>query len=232
MPSETPELQLHKKDPATDGEQNFDIKTMMNDNWDKLDARALLERAHRESKSNPHNTTAAQVGAYTKAQTDTLIQEKADAAKTTAIDFAKSFGVGGTFKPAPADLNNAIETGFYYAVGETLNKPMDTAVGNGYVINIRHSANNQTQIFVIYNTAKVFTRIKNGGVWYAWIEQETTAGAQSKATAAETAAKTHTDTHVANKNNPHNTTAAQVGAYTKTEADNRYETPNGAQSKA
>lgn len=231
MPSETPELQLHKKDPATDGEQNFDIKTMMNDNWDKLDARALLERAHRESKSNPHNTTAAQVGAYTKAQTDTLVQEKADAAKTTAIDFTKSFGIGGEAKRFVGDVNDlgGLGTGFYYATTGSTNRPVDA---NGYLINIHLSASNATQLFIPNYNSVVYTRTLSGTVWSTWQQQETTAGAQSKATAAETAAKVYTDTHAANKNNPHNTTAAQVGAYTKTEADNRYETPNGAQSKA
>lgn len=31
-------LQLYKKDPVTDGADTFNIKTMLNDNWDKIDA--------------------------------------------------------------------------------------------------------------------------------------------------------------------------------------------------
>ncbi|WP_068616458.1 tail fiber protein [Paenibacillus tuaregi] len=38
MPSSTPNLGLHKKDPVTDGNETFNIKTMLNDNWDKIDA--------------------------------------------------------------------------------------------------------------------------------------------------------------------------------------------------
>lgn len=41
MPSNTPNLNLFKKDPATDGEQLFDIKAMMNDNWDKIDTASV-----------------------------------------------------------------------------------------------------------------------------------------------------------------------------------------------
>lgn len=40
MPSNTPVLGLYKKDPATDGNDTFNIETMLNQNWDKLDANA------------------------------------------------------------------------------------------------------------------------------------------------------------------------------------------------
>ncbi|MBO8169361.1 MAG: hypothetical protein H0Z35_09290 [Thermoanaerobacteraceae bacterium] len=40
MASNTPFLGLLKKDPATDGNDTFNIKTMLNDNWDKIDADA------------------------------------------------------------------------------------------------------------------------------------------------------------------------------------------------
>lgn len=37
MASNTPNLNLLKKNPATDGNDLFDINTMLNDNWDKID---------------------------------------------------------------------------------------------------------------------------------------------------------------------------------------------------
>ncbi|MGN7168971.1 hypothetical protein ACTHSJ_24155 [Paenibacillus cellulositrophicus] len=37
MSSNTPKLGLLKKDPLTDGNDTFNIKTMLNDNWDKID---------------------------------------------------------------------------------------------------------------------------------------------------------------------------------------------------
>lgn len=39
MASYTPNLNLLKKDPVADGNDFFNIKTMMNDNWDKIDAK-------------------------------------------------------------------------------------------------------------------------------------------------------------------------------------------------
>lgn len=38
MSSNTPNLDLFKKDPITEGTDTFNVKTMMNDNWDKIDA--------------------------------------------------------------------------------------------------------------------------------------------------------------------------------------------------
>ncbi|WP_445974742.1 tail fiber protein [Paenibacillus enshidis] len=37
MASDTERLKLLKKDPLTDGNETFNIQTMLNDNWDKLD---------------------------------------------------------------------------------------------------------------------------------------------------------------------------------------------------
>ncbi len=38
MASNTPNLKLLKKDPIVDGNDTFNIQTMLNDNWDKIDA--------------------------------------------------------------------------------------------------------------------------------------------------------------------------------------------------
>ena len=40
MPKNTENLNLYEVDPSTDGNMTFNIDTMMNDNWDKLDAYA------------------------------------------------------------------------------------------------------------------------------------------------------------------------------------------------
>lgn len=45
MTSYTPNLNLLKKDPSTDGNDTFNITTMLNDNWDKIDKFCLNNRA-------------------------------------------------------------------------------------------------------------------------------------------------------------------------------------------
>lgn len=37
MPSNTPNLGLYKKDPVTDGNDTFNVTSMLNENWDKID---------------------------------------------------------------------------------------------------------------------------------------------------------------------------------------------------
>lgn len=37
MPSNTPNLGLYKKNPVTDGNDTFNVQTMLNENWDKID---------------------------------------------------------------------------------------------------------------------------------------------------------------------------------------------------
>lgn len=69
MASYTEHLKLLKKDPVADGADTFNIQTMLNDNWDKIDEsvakKAELEKldAHTSDKDNPHGVTAQQVGA-------------------------------------------------------------------------------------------------------------------------------------------------------------------------
>lgn len=46
MAEYTENLQLYKKDPVTDGADTFNIKTMLNENWDKID------EAHKEAKES------------------------------------------------------------------------------------------------------------------------------------------------------------------------------------
>ena len=43
MTSYTPNLKLLKKDPSTDGNDTFNISTMLNDNWDNEMTLATLE---------------------------------------------------------------------------------------------------------------------------------------------------------------------------------------------
>lgn len=45
MPSTTTNLGLYKKNPSTDGNDTFDINTMLNDNWDTLDAQLGVQFA-------------------------------------------------------------------------------------------------------------------------------------------------------------------------------------------
>ncbi|GGH28529.1 tail fiber protein [Paenibacillus segetis] len=61
MASNTPKLNLLKKNPATDGNETFNIKTMLNDNWDKIDV-AVGDLQEAVQDIHVPNATLAQAG--------------------------------------------------------------------------------------------------------------------------------------------------------------------------
>lgn len=72
MASNTPNLNLHKKDPATDGNDTFNIKTMLNDNWDKIDTAVKQVQDELDNISVPAaSTTQAGIVQLTNATNST-----------------------------------------------------------------------------------------------------------------------------------------------------------------
>ena len=118
MSSNTKNLGLLKKDPGTDGAETFNIKTMMNDNWDKIDAAVpgaevkdapagtdhmfLYDNA---ADGKPKKVLLSKLVElwkktfYTKEDTDSLLSNKVS--KPIQI-------------PSNADLNDYTIPGFYY----------------------------------------------------------------------------------------------------------------------
>ena len=77
MASYTKNLNLLKKDPVADGADTFNIETMLNENWDKIDenvATGAAMQAHITNQKNPHNVTAAQIGAAASVHSHTMGQ--------------------------------------------------------------------------------------------------------------------------------------------------------------
>lgn len=110
---------------------------------------------------------------------------KADAAEKAAIDFAKSFGLGSNAKVLPNDTDiNTIEESGFYRIGNPVN-----GVGVGtYTLIVISSGTIQTQMLIgvnTDNTNRVFSRIKNAGVWTNWNTLETLEGSKAKSSAAE-----------------------------------------------
>lgn len=51
MASNTENLNLYKKDPIADKDETFNIQTMMNDNWDRIDQFAGETSSHMAQKA-------------------------------------------------------------------------------------------------------------------------------------------------------------------------------------
>lgn len=86
MASHTPNLDLLKKDPVTDGNDTFNIETMLNENWDKIDAAVgQLEEEMQEIDiplSDETNGTRSNVAGSEKAVG--LVMQAANAANLAA----------------------------------------------------------------------------------------------------------------------------------------------------
>lgn len=91
MSSNTPNLGLLKKDPLTDGNDTFNIKTMLNDNWDKIDEAvkavedavddisipdASLTVKGKVQLSSETNSTSEELAATPKAVKEATLQAK------------------------------------------------------------------------------------------------------------------------------------------------------------
>lgn len=77
MASYTKNLNLLKKDPVADGADTFNIETMLNENWDKIDEKVATGKAmndHITNQKNPHKVTAEQVGAASSVHSHTIDQ--------------------------------------------------------------------------------------------------------------------------------------------------------------
>ncbi|MCM3040722.1 phage tail protein [Paenibacillus motobuensis] len=85
MASNTPNLNLLKKDPVTDGDDTFNIKTMLNDNWDKIDAalgQVDIPDASLTVKGKVQLSSATDSAAEDRAVTPKAVKEAALQAKS------------------------------------------------------------------------------------------------------------------------------------------------------
>jgi hypothetical protein len=111
MPSNTPNLNLYKKNPATDGDDTFNIETMLNENFDKIDAHAGDNTRHiTAAERNTWNAKETTGGAQAKADTarDAVITAAAQDA-TAKANTAKDAAISAAATDATAKANAARE---------------------------------------------------------------------------------------------------------------------------
>lgn len=95
MAEYTPKLNLLKKDPVVDGNDTFNIQTMLNDNWDKIDAdKKAQDEAIAAAETNAKAYTDAheeKAAPHSGHETPEGAQEKAEAAAGAALAAAKQY---------------------------------------------------------------------------------------------------------------------------------------------
>lgn len=123
MASNTPNLSLLKKDPLTDGNETFNIQTMMNDNWDKIDTavkKVQDDVANIDPDIPDASTTTKGIVQLTSATNNTseTLAATAKAVKTVSDNsFSKTGGTvsgdisvsGKSVLAGPVDFRNGID---------------------------------------------------------------------------------------------------------------------------
>lgn len=117
MPSQTPNLLLYKKDLQTDGQDTFNIQTMLNDNWDKLDTAVggKVDKVSGKGLSTNDYSAADKTkldGATSAATAARLVMRDTNgrakvAAPSAADDIARKDTVDNAVQPLAADLADA-----------------------------------------------------------------------------------------------------------------------------
>lgn len=118
MASHTKNLELLKKDPVADGADTFNIETMLNENWDKIDEKVATGKAmkdHVTNQENPHKVTAEQVGAASSVHSHTIDQvEGLNTALSNKAPAGYGLGLGsGPILSSLSALDNARANGWY-----------------------------------------------------------------------------------------------------------------------
>ncbi|MFD2671804.1 hypothetical protein [Marinicrinis sediminis] len=189
MPTNTPNINLRKIDPATDGNLNVNIDTDFNDNWDKIDqavgntttltttdkTSAVSAINELDSDITGHETRISSI--ESDYETTTGAQAKADAAEANAIAASMS---KKTIPPS-GDLSDFKELNAFFVHDTGSGAAYDTPLGDltyqsGRVFiveNVGRSSSRLLQRFtMIYptNTYSEYFRLYNGDTdtWTAW----------------------------------------------------------------
>lgn len=157
---------------------------------------------HANNRSNPHSVTASQVGAYTKAETDKLINNAKSSITISSI---------GTYSKSEIDSKDA----------STLNSAKSYADGKATSVqnNLNGHTNNRSNPHgVTASQVGTYTKQEIDSK-----DSGTLSSAKSYADGKAGSVQTNLNSHTGNRSNPHGVTASQVGAYSKGETYSRAE---------
>ncbi len=175
MSLKTKLLELFKYEPDKDGAQTFNIKSALNDNWDKIEAWAQSVKTAL-AKLVPTSRT---VNGKTLAEDVTLTAadiKMPDSEEDVGAAMAKRLKDCGELS-GQNDADTLTEPGFYRG-GETSKMLLHAPIFS-YAWTLEVLANSAwnvgvTQRFIDYETRRMYIRsnhpLEGGWVWYDWVE--------------------------------------------------------------
>ena len=175
--------------------------------------------AHVTNLSNPHQTTAAQVGAYTTAQSDSNLNAAVSTLNTsiTTVSNNLTSHVNNTSNP---HNTTAAQVGAYTTAQSDSNLNAATTTLNTSIATVQTNLTSHTSN--VSNPHQT-TAAQVGAMTTAQTNSAISASAATLNTSITTVSNNLTS-HTSNTNNPHATTAAQVGAYTTAQSDSILQT--------
>lgn len=213
MASYTEHLQLLKKDPVEDGADTFNIQTMLNDNWDKIDE-AVAKKAELGAD-----------GKVPATQLPAMNYDPAGSAEAVQTNLTNHINNQNNPHDVTAEQLGALAAVAAYYGASTADGVLDTFTDPTAVVYLSRSINPDLWetleesswayvIQIFYNridAASTRMQLATGSngrfaVRYYSSISEKWGNWSAMATADDL------DAHINNKNNPHGVTAAQVGA--------------------
>lgn len=181
--------------------------------------------------TNPHNVTASQVGAYSKTETDDLLDDKVDKVTGkglstndyTTAEKTKLAGIeaGANNYVLPDDVvqdENYVHTDNNYSADEKSKVEANTTARHTHSNKALLDTYDQTNANIKDAISKKHTHSNST------ILNNTTASYTTADKTALDGVVSNLANHTANKSNPHSVTASQVGAYSKAETDELLDT--------
>ena len=165
--------------------------------------------AHINNVSNPHQVTAAQVGAYTIAQSNANLSA-AQATLNTSIGAVQTNLTTHMQNVSNPHEVTAAQVGAYTTTQSDANLAAAVTTLNGGISTVQTNLTSHTNNT---NNPHAVTAAQVGSFTIAQTNSAIAASAATLSTATSTVANNLTS-HTQNVSNPHQVTAAQVGAYT------------------
>lgn len=176
MSLKTKLLELFKYEPDKDGAQTFNIKSALNDNWDKIEAWAQSVKTALAGLVPTSRTVNGKTLSADVTLTGDDIAMGADDAENLRTAMAKRLKDCGELS-GQNDADTLTEPGFYRG-GETSKMLLHAPIFS-YAWTLEVLANSAwnvgvTQRFIDYETRRMYIRsnhpLEGGWVWYDWVE--------------------------------------------------------------
>jgi len=228
MPNNTPNLGLYKKNPATDGNDSFDIQTMLNDNWDKIDAVISTD----DDKQSVRVSTTSNITLSATQTVDGVVLVVGDRVLVKNQNIGSQNGIyivstGSWTRSTDTDTSAEVTSGMMVRVNEgTNNSGSEWFLSTPNPITLGTTSLTFTQAdgpFTINDSTTAVNTPSRFGTILSMLGNmiKSITGKSNWFTLPSTTLEA-ANTHMNNTSNPHGVTALQVGAPAKTTADTTY----------